>query len=172
MALITKTPSDEEPEEVSAENKAAAASTREEKPEKPARRWIVPVVLIVVLLALTAGLIAGGYWVFVHKDELKEKFFPPNPAQIEADQLEKTPKEESTSFFRKLIKKDRTITVRGTLIGEEGGAAVLINEKVVPQGSLVNGIRILEITNQSVVVETGGLKRRLQVGESFDPDEK
>ena len=144
-------------------------SSKKALEEKPGRSKIVPVVIILLVLALLAGLIAGGYWVFVHQDELIERFFPPQSS--EEVQGENAP-EVKPSFFRKLIKKDRTITVRGTLLGEEGGAAVLINKKVIPAGTLINGIRILEITNQSVVVEFGGLKRRLQVGESFNPDEK
>jgi len=137
--------------------------------EKSGRNKIVPVVIILLALVLLAGLVGGGYWAFVHRDELIERFFPPQSA--EEVQGEDEP-EEKPSFFRKLIKKDRTITVRGTLLGEEGGAAVLINKKVIPSGTLINGIRILEITNQSVVVEVDGLKRRLQVGESFNPDKE
>jgi len=137
--------------------------------KKPGRNKIVPVIIVLLVLALLAGLVAGGYWVFIHQDELIERFFPPQSTE---EVQEGNVQEEKPSFFRKLVKRDRTITVRGTLLGEEGGAAVLINKKVFPVGTLINGIRILEITNQSVVVESGGLKRRLQVGESFDPDEK
>ena len=137
--------------------------------KKPGRNKIIPIVIVLLVLALLAGLVAGGYWVFMHQNELIERFFPPQSA--EEVQTGKAP-EEKPSFFRTLVKKDRTITVRGTLLGEEGGAAALINKKVVPAGTLINGIRIIEITNQSVVVQFEGLKRRLQVGESFNPDAK
>jgi len=133
--------------------------------EKTGRNKIVPVVIFLFVLAL---LVAGGYWAFVHQDELKERFFPSDSA--EAVQMEEMP-DEKPSFLSRLIKKDRTIVVRGTLLGEEGGAAVLVNKKVLPEGTWINGIRILEITNQSIVIQFGGVKRRLQVGESFDPDE-
>ena len=137
-------------------------------PEKSLERnKIIPIVIVFLILALLAGLIAGGYWLFIHQDELIGRFSPPQ--SIEKAPGGKVP-EEKTSFFKKLVKKDRTITVRGTLLGEEGGAAALINKKVVPVGTLINGVRILEITNQSIVIQSDGLKRRLQVGESFNPD--
>jgi len=133
--------------------------------EKSGGNKTVP--LLIVLLVLCLG--GGGYWAFLHQEELKEKFFPSDAD--ETVQTEEFPGKESSSFLSKLIKKDRTIVVRGTLLGEEGGAAVLVNKKVLPEGTWINGIRILEITNQSIVIQSGGVKRRLQVGESFDPDE-
>ncbi len=144
---------------------------KKEAKEKMGRKKIVPILIVLFALALLSGLIALGHWTFVHQDELKEKFFP-SEQPTETVQIEETPKKEKTSFFRKLIKRNRTIVVKGTLLGEEGGAAVLINKKMLPAGTVINGIRILEITNDSIVVESGGLKRRLQVGETFDPDEK
>ncbi len=145
--------------------------TSKDAPEKkPGRDKIVPVVIILLVLALLASLVGGGYWAFIHQDELIERFFQPRSA--EEVQGENVSEEKKSYFFRKLIKRDRTITVRGTLLGEEGGAAVLINKKVIPAGTVINGIRILEITNESIVVELNGLKRRLQVGETFDPDKE
>ena len=133
--------------------------------EKPGRSKGAPILILLLLLAL----ITGGYWGFVHRDELKEKWFPSESEGT--SQVEDGQKDPSTSFFKKLIQRDRTITVRGTLIGEEGGAAVLINKKVLPEGSVINGMRIMEITGQSIVVDSGGQKRRLQVGEIFNPDD-
>lgn len=133
--------------------------------EKLGGKKISPVLIVLFVLALAGS----GYWVFVHQNELKERFFPSDSA--DTVQTEEMP-EEKTSFLSRLIKKDRTIVVRGTLLGEEGGAAVLINKKVLPQGTWINGMRILEITNQSIVIQSGGVKRRLQVGETFDPDEE
>ncbi len=181
MGLINNTTSQEQPEE-------AISPVKEVPEEKPDRSWVVPTVVVILLLALLAGLVGGGYWVFVHKDELKEKFFPQEPVSTVSEPteftepisesteiievVEEAPKEKSPSFFRKIIKKDRTITVRGTLIGKEGGSAALINEKMVPEGYLINGIRILQITDKSVVIQSDTLKYRLQVGESFNPDER
>jgi len=157
----------------------------EEPEEKPSRQWIAPTLILILLLALIVGLVAGGYWVFIHKEELKERFFPKKPeisviepvkpkavAPEPIKEVEPLETEDSPSFFSKLIKKDRTINVKGTLLGEAGGAAALINEKMVPEGFMINGIRILEITDQSIVIESDGRKHRLQVGESFDPAEQ
>lgn len=137
------------------------------------RKWIIPAIIVLLIICALSGLAYGGYWVFVHKQELTEKFFPPEaeePAAAVAP--ENPPEKESRSFFQKLIKRDRTITIKGTLLGEEGGAAVLINEKVIPEQTVINGMRIVEITNQSVVIQSGLRKYRLQVGESFNPDER
>ncbi len=161
MGLIGNQNKDVPKENIDSDNAAPKKSVGRSK--------IVPAVIVLLILALLAGLVTGGYWVFINQDELIERFFPPQSTEdVEA---EKTPVEKP-SFFKKLIKKDRKITVVGTLLGEEGGAAVLINEKVIPTGTTINGFRVLEITNQSIVVELDGLKRRLQVGESFDPDKE
>jgi hypothetical protein len=192
MGLINNTTNKEQP--VEPVNPAS-----EEPEEKPSRHWIAPTLILILLLALIAGLVAGGYWVFIHKEELRERFFPKKPEisviepvkpqavapkpikeveppkkEVEPPEKEVEPpkKEDSPSFFSKLIKKDRTINVKGTLLGEAGGAAALINEKMVPEGFMINGIRILEITDQSIVIESDGRKVRLQVGESFDPAEQ
>ena len=194
MGLINNTTNRNQSEEPV----SLASPASKEPEEKTIRHWIVPALILILLLALIAGLVAGGYWVFIHKEELKEQFFPKKPeiSVVEpvkppvatpqpikkikppidspkpAEKIESAKKEESTSFFNKLIKKNRTINVKGTLLGKAGGTAALINEKMVPEGFMINGIRILEITDQSIVIESDGRKVRLQVGESFNPTEQ
>jgi len=183
MGLINSATDNTQPEE-------DVSPVKDVKERKPLRNWIVPIVTLTLLLALIAGLVGGGYWLFIHKDELKERFFPQDekPAATVSEPTELTepiskstkiievakqpPQEKQPSFFRKIIKKDRTITVTGTLLGKEGGAAALINEKMVPEGFMINGMRILQITDQSIVIQSDNLKYRLQVGESFNPDER
>ncbi len=144
-----------------------------DKPQKkPARRSIVPILILLLVLFLISEIVAGGYWVYTNREELKEQFFPPKTIETVEERMEEVPKEKPPSFFRKLIKRDRTITINGTLLGDDGGIAVLANKKVLPEGTWINGIHILEITTQSVLVEADGLQRRLKIGETFDPDEK
>ena len=79
--------------------------------------------------------------------------------------------ESFNPFLEKLFRNKR-ITLRGTLFDENGDILALLNKKLIPKGGDIRGVRILEIDNHSIVIESGGVKRRLQMGESFDPGEK
>ncbi len=74
-------------------------------------------------------------------------------------------------LLEKLFKAKR-ITLRGTLFEEGDESLALLNKKLIPKGETIRGVRVLEINNHSIVIESGGVKRRLQIGESFNPDEK
>jgi len=79
--------------------------------------------------------------------------------------------ESFNPLFTKLFPKKR-ITLRGTLFDENGDILAVLNKKLIPEGGKLKGVRVLKIDNHSIVIESGGVKRRLQVGESFNPDEK
>ncbi|MFA6174091.1 MAG: hypothetical protein WC701_10475 [Kiritimatiellales bacterium] len=86
-----------------------------------------------------------------------------------------------SSSFSNFIKKpdvglwnhsEDTVVCQGTVIRENSKALALVNGKTVAVGGTVNGIRILEITDGSVLVECNGEIRRLVPGKSFTPGKK
>ncbi len=74
-------------------------------------------------------------------------------------------------FLEKLFRNKR-ITLRGTLFDENGDILALLNKKLIQKGEDIRGVHILEIDNHSIVIESNGVKRRLQIGESFSPDKE
>jgi ABC-type enterochelin transport system substrate-binding protein len=79
---------------------------------------------------------------------------------------------ESFNPFLEKLFKTKQITLRGTLFEKDCEPLALLNKKLISIGEDIRGVRVLEIDNHSIVIESGGMKRRLQMGESFDPSEE
>jgi hypothetical protein len=62
-----------------------------------------------------------------------------------------------------------TIICQGLSHNENQGTKAVINGKVVQSGSVIDGVRVLEISTSNVLVECRGESRRLAPGESFTP---
>lgn len=63
----------------------------------------------------------------------------------------------------------QTILCQGLSHNESRGTKAVINGKVVEPGSVIDGVRVLEITTSNVWVECRGETRRLAPGERFSP---
>jgi hypothetical protein len=75
------------------------------------------------------------------------------------------------SFFETATPSSTTniILCQGTIITRDRGPLAIINGKPAKTGAVINGVRIIEITTNNVLIEYNGKTRRLKPGESFIP---
>jgi hypothetical protein len=62
-----------------------------------------------------------------------------------------------------------TVVCQGTILSKGYGPIAIINGQPAKTGSLINGVKIVEITASNVLIECRGKTRRLSPGDSFTP---
>ena len=73
------------------------------------------------------------------------------------------------TFFGKAVpvRPPETVLCQGTIISADRGALAIIDGQSAKVGSVVSGVRIIEITASNVLVECNGKTRRLAPGEKI-----
>lgn len=67
------------------------------------------------------------------------------------------------------IQPKGAIICNGTVISESGYGLAVINGRAVPSGSIVDGVKIIQITGSNILIESDGKTVRLAPGEIFVP---
>ncbi|MBI9021314.1 MAG: hypothetical protein JEZ10_08695 [Verrucomicrobia bacterium] len=117
------------------------------------------VLLPLLLAALFAGLGAGAF------------FLLRTPSANPGDAGVKKAPFSFSSILKKITQSEPkpVFSFQGTLIGEKGAVA-MINDEMAAAGAEIDGVRIVEIDGENLIVEHRGKPYALTVGESFDPD--
>lgn len=117
------------------------------------------VLLPLLLIALFAGLGAGAFFLLRTP-----------PANTEDAAVEKAPFSFSSILKRITPSEPKPVfSFQGTLIGERGAVA-MINDEMAAAGAEIDGVRILKIDGETLVVGYREKSYTLVVGERFDPD--
>lgn len=107
---------------------------------------------------LGRGLLSEG---MLSADQLSESFAIPHAPFERFDFLDKA---------KLTLPKKSLYTFQGTLTGETGSIA-LINGEMAAAGALIDGVKILSISNRTLTIQRHQETLTLHVGDSFEPAE-
>jgi hypothetical protein len=121
--------------------------------------WLKRSLLVLLFASAAIGFIYSTRWIFPSTNGAA-KFSGSKPVI------------KNNSFATKPFRSEsapQTILCQGLSHNETRGTKAVINGKVVDPGSVIDGVRVLEITTSNVLVECRGETRRLAPGERFSP---
>lgn len=128
---------------------------------KSARLWIKWVLLVLFFGLTVSGFILGARY--------SNKSFSGDPNTLNNPDPKPGNKVKAPSREKAPVPEKGVIICHGTVISESGYGLAVINGRAVPSGSIIDGVKILEITENRVLIESGGKTVRLAPGESFVP---
>jgi hypothetical protein len=134
-------------------------SEEKNTPLKATPAWLKRFLLVLLFASATAGFVFSARTALPSTDGV-------------ANFIGSTPFIKSSSFIEESFHSESaplTILCQGLSHNENRGTKAVINGKVVQPGSVIEGVRILEITTSNVLVECKGEIRRLAPGERFTP---
>jgi hypothetical protein len=134
-------------------------------PLKPAPVRLKRFLLGLLFICTIGGFIAGALSI--------RKTLIEFPALIDS---KTKPTADKTGGFQALFEKaalskpDSAPLYQGVIVGKEGQPMAVINGQATRSGTVTNGVRILEITENSLLIECNGETRRLRPGERLAPE--
>jgi hypothetical protein len=129
-------------------------------------KWIL---LILLFAAAFGGLGIGGYLLFGTVRTAAENM-PALPSRDKDEQAEPENIKPPEKTFLSLMKKPSAAVVfQGTGAGKDGEMLAIISGETVATGAELHGVKVLEITRQSVRLEFNGQEYQLAPGEQLKP---
>lgn len=133
--------------------------------------WLRKSLVTLLIISACGGFVSTG-WTLHHSIQAGSE----EPIQISSPGSAEKPDrlEEWISRMEQSIPNGKSVsrngvTCQGMIAGDQGGALAVVNGQTVAAGSRINGVNIVEITADHIVVESGGQTRILEPGDSFVP---